>query len=92
MKVIKLDRRFGCYDAGYTHAVRFDEWGNSTRKFESVCQQLYGPAWANDSLWYAAFGRRPRRVAKSTTPYIIYFKNPAMITAAQLATPSSADN
>jgi hypothetical protein len=80
MKIVKLTPKFKAYRLGFTHGIRFDNYGSS----KSLCklQEMHGHQGPH-SNWYVVYGPRDRK----TRNYLswIYLRNEADVTLLQLA-------
>lgn len=85
MKVIKLNRKFKKFHEGYTHAMRWDSWGDdgTSSVYEKYLSSVHGfHGYRRGYPWYSEFGTRDRKTG--CKPYYIYVKRESMITMALL--------
>lgn len=79
MKVVKLDKRHKMYHLGFTHAVKFELWDPSSRKFENKLKELYPREWRNTTGEWMTHWPRYKK-------YWIGVKNESTITQVLLST------
>jgi hypothetical protein len=84
MKIIKLDKRFKMYKAGYTHAMRWTRWEPAKiNPYEDAMRKMYGEAWySKGNSWTIQFGNKSK--SAEYTPYYIYVKSESMLTMMML--------
>lgn len=83
MKVVKLNRRYKAYKEGFTHALRFDQWGKHVGDIEQFLTNRYGRQYLwhkrhANSQWTSGVGSRPS--STDSRPYWINLRNEADIT------------